>query len=333
MKKDLTSSFLPIYRKIIQKEKKPAFLKAKNTPVSYDEKSSLDTLWNIHHTAIKKNFILKDKPVKSLLDLKIEIAQRLFSDCTFCEHRCHVDRTKKSGFCKVTTPIISSECVHYGEEKIFIPSHTIFFSGCNFHCVFCQNYNISQQTQGLYISPTQLAQRIEHTFDHNSINVNWVGGDPTPNVLYILKTMKHINRPIPQIWNSNLYCSKETMHLLDGIIDVFLSDFKFGNNACAESLAGISNYFNIITRNHRLAARFGEVFIRHLVLPNHLNCCSKPILSWISENIPETPVNIMDQYYPSYKAHSFSKLNRRCSKNEIKEITLFAEDLYLRLVK
>ena len=101
-------------------------------------------------------------------------------------------------------------------------------------------------------------------------NVNWVGGDPTPNLYYILKTLKFCRVNIPQIWNSNMYCSQETFEILNGIIDVYLTDFKYRNNECALRLSKVDNYIEIIKRNHKFAYENGEVIIRHLVMPNHI---------------------------------------------------------------
>jgi len=300
--------------------------------VSYDQSDSLEQLWNIHTTAMQKHEVIKEVPDQSLLDLKIEIASQLFSDCIFCEHRCHVNRMEKSGKCGITHSSIASEFLHHGEESFLIPSHTIFFSGCNFECVFCQNYDISQYQKGLHLDPFQLGKRINTTYEHGSCNVNWVGGDPTPHILFILETINQLDIPLPQIWNSNMYCSEETMRLLDGIIDVYLTDFKFGNDECARQLAHISNYFHVVKRNHLVAQKQTDVLIRHLVLPNHTTCCSKPILSWIATNMPNTLVNIMDQYRPSYKASSIPSLNINCPDSSVEHIKSFARSLDVTLI-
>ena len=97
--------------------------------------------------------------------------------------------------------------------------------------------------------------------------------------------MKLCNENIPLIWNSNFYMSKHVMNLLDGFVDLFLSDFKYGPGKCAEKLSKIPNYWNTVTRNHKIAKNSGNMIIRHLVLPGHVECCSKPVLKWISENL------------------------------------------------
>lgn len=152
------------------------------------------------------------------------------------------------------------------------------FLGCTFKCVFCQNWDISQFQAGMQIPAAELAKRIHIRKKQGSKNVNWVGGEPTPNIVYILKTLKELDDYLPQIWNSNMYCSLETMKLLAGIIDVYLADYKFGNDACAYQLCWSSSYVKTIQRNLIQASKQADLFICHLLLHNHISCCSLPIL-------------------------------------------------------
>lgn len=123
------------------------------------------------------------------------------------------------------------------------------------------------------------------------------------------------------------------MNLLKGIVDVYLSDFKYGNNKCAERLSKVSNYFSIIKRNHLLAFKDSELVIRHLVMPNHIECCSKPILKFIAENFQDRViVNIMDQYRPEYKAKNYSDINCFVTDKEFKTVVNFAEKLNLNFI-
>ncbi len=271
------------------------------------------------------------KPDFSLLDLKIKLAEKIFENCYFCEMRCYVNRITNKGFCGVMNPKIASEFVHTGEEAPLVPSHTIFFTCCNFGCIYCQNFDISQFPEaGLEINEEKLAKIIDKRRKEGSRNVNFVGGDPTPNLLYILKTMKSCSENIPVVWNSNFYMSGDTMKLLDGFVDLFLSDFKYGPEKCAEKLSKVPDYWNIVTRNHKMAKDSGDMIIRHLVLPNHVECCSKPILKWISENLgKETVVNIMGQYRPVYKAQECEEIVRYPTHQELKEIVDYARRLGL----
>ena len=268
-----------------------------------------------------------------LLDEKMAEAEKIFFDCQFCEHKCRINRNEEIGICGIKEASIASHFMHYGEESILIPSYTIFFSGCNFKCVYCQNWDISQKHNGFYIEPNKMAKYIEKAYENGAKNVNWVGGEPTPNIPYILKVLNEIDINIPQIWNSNMYCSIETMKLLNGIIDVYLTDFKYGNDKCAFRLSKIKNYTNIVKRNHKIAYENGEMIIRHLILPNHVECCSKPILKWIADNIPNATVNIMDQYYPTYKAYEYDEINRRITMQEYEDVIKYAKELGINIIK
>jgi putative pyruvate formate lyase activating enzyme len=139
--------------------------------------------------------------------------------------------------------------------------------------------------------------------------------------------MKHILDNIPQIWNSNLYCSTETMNLLNGVIDLYLTDFKHGNSFCGKRLSKVDNYFEIVKRNHKIAYENGDMIIRHLVMPNHVKCCSKPIMKWISENIPEAAVNIMGQYRPEYRALDFNDISKYLSMDDLIDVKEYANQM------
>jgi len=274
---------------------------------------------------------------KANLDKLIEEVREIMKSCELCERKCKVNRLKgEIGHCKVPNKmLISSEFLHFGEEPFFVPSHTIFLMGCTMHCQFCQNYTISQWLEkGYEIFPEILALKIEERKMQGSKNVNFVGGEPTPYLLFILQTLKELKNlkvNLPIIWNSNFYMSEKTMNILNQIIDVFLSDFKYGNNRCAKDISLVENYFDIISRNHLLAK--GEIVIRHLILPNHIKCCSFPILEWISNNLgKKCIVNLMDQYYPCYnilKKEKFRSLRRRITLKEFEEVKKRAEELNL----
>ncbi|MEN4007149.1 MAG: radical SAM protein [Methanobacteriaceae archaeon] len=302
-------------------------------------KSDINSLWE-EHESLRADFNDKyheftfndlKKPEFSYLDLKIKIAENIFENCYFCERRCYVNRNTNTGFCGVLNSKIASEFLHIGEEAPLVPSHTIFFTGCNFRCVYCQNFDISQfPGSGMEISEENLAKIIDRRRMEGSRNVNFVGGDPTPNLLYILKTMRLTKENIPVIWNSNFYMSEDAMKLLDGFVDLYLSDFKYGPSDCAQRLSGVPNYWDIITRNHLMAKKAGDMIIRHLVLSNHVECCSKPILKWIRENLgKKTVVNIMGQYRPVYRANEFLEIMRYPDHEEIEETMNYAKRIGL----
>ena len=254
----------------------------------------------------------------------IERAEEMYRRCHFCEHRCGVNRYETAGACNVRDTAITSHFFHYGEERVLVPSYTIFFSGCNFSCVYCQNWDISQQEAGVHIPPERIATLIGHA-SAQAKNINWVGGEPTPHLRYILQVLHRCRANIPQVWNSNMYCSEETMDILGYITDVYLTDFKYGNDACAQRLSKVKRYWEVVSRNHEIAYEQGEVIIRHLVLPGHVECCSKPVIDWIASHTPEAAVNIMDQYYPAYRAEEYEELGRRITPDEYREVVAHAK--------
>jgi len=304
------------------------YLRCKRIPAIWNETGDAPALWAEHDVAMKRApLAIPTEP--TLLDLKRTLADLIFHSCHLCERRCEVDRETKEGWCRVGPSTIASEFLHYGEEPVLVPSHTVFFSGCTFSCVFCQNYDISQQQTGIHIAPQRLADIIKH---RGGNNVNWVGGDPTPNIPYILRVLQALDQNVPQVWNSNMYCSSETMRILDGVMDIYLTDLKYGNNNCAQRFSGIPNYWEIVIRNHLLAHQQGAVIVRHLVMPDHIHCCSLPIIDWIAAHMPDVPVNIMDQYRPEYRACAYPEINRRVSPQEYRFVLEHAQDYSLALI-
>jgi len=336
------------YYSILKKKKYARYLIAKKFPVEFESSANLETLWDLHRFAQGKfkDFVNRvdnrkidlnalDTPETSYLDLKIEIAKRLLSSCIFCEWRCKVNRLDgKRGVCGVgKIAHVSSAFLHMGEESPLVPSGTIFFSGCPFKCVYCQNYDISQHPNlGEEVTPKLLARIADGLATDGARNINYVGGDPIPNTHIILESLKYQTKNVPQLWNSDLYNSTESLLLLLDIIDIWLPDFKYGNSRCALRLSKIPNYFEVISRNHKMIADFGgETIIRHLVLPSHIECCSIPVLKWISKNFPNALVNIMKQYRPMYKAfdEQYSEIQRHPSKDEMNKVYDFADEVGL----
>jgi putative pyruvate formate lyase activating enzyme len=325
---------------------------AKAIPLPRDSKltEDLNVLWDIHNqltkdfnslwNEVKRNGIkfnefkkLYGEENTSLLDLDIEIAMKIVKSCRFCEWKCRIDRTSiNKGVCRLNmASYVHSWFLHIGEEAPLVPSGTIFYGSCNFRCVFCQNWDISQENpyNGAEVNPRILSIIQKELKANNARNINHVGGEPTPNLHNILASLKHLDINIPQLWNSNFYMSEEAMKLLSHVVDIWLPDFKYGNNECALRLSKVPRYMETITRNLKIAVEWGDMIIRHLVLPNHIECCSKPVLKWISDNIPKerVVVNIMDQYRPEYKAYEYKDISRKPTLQELEEVYRYADSL------
>ena len=122
------------------------------------------------------------------------------------------------------------------------------------------------------------------------------------------------------------------MKLLDGIIDLYLTDFKYWDDKCAKRLSKVDNYLETVKRNHLKAHENGDIIIRHLVMPNHVKCCSKPIMKWIVENIPDSLVNVMAQYRPGYHAYEYDDISKRVSIDEVMSVKEYSEELGIHLI-
>ncbi|MEM5802174.1 MAG: radical SAM protein [Candidatus Aenigmatarchaeota archaeon] len=342
----LVKKLLPRYIKVVKNELPANFQILKRISVKQKTKN----FWQVHEDKMKEFYELKEKidskevkledlkiPKFSLLDLKIQLVKKIMESCDLCERNCKVNRWKgEIGVCKVGNKcLISSEFVHLGEEPHITPSHTIFFMGCPFKCQFCQNWEISQWYEtGIEVTPEFLARAIEKRRKMDGVrNVNFVGGEPTPHLYWILLALKNCKVNIPTLWNSDMYMTEKTMKILDGVIDMYLSDFKYGNDKCALRLSIVSRFFEVCSRNHLLASKQAEITLRHLILPNHIECCTKPVLKWIAENIKDKClVNLMDQYYPCWQANKFPEINRKITLEEFKEAVDYAKSLGLNFI-
>ncbi|MFX0183298.1 MAG: radical SAM protein [Candidatus Hodarchaeota archaeon] len=345
------------YYNLIQEEKIARYLLTKSIPINIELDADLESLWN-EHDRLAEEFgkfvaqydgganvnVIPDPVNPSFLDLKIAIADEILKECCFCERRCQKNRAAgELGICKVDDEaIVSSAFLHMGEESVLVPSGTIFFSGCTFKCVFCQNYTISQRWRdkesgkildGVKRTPQQIVRIAGALAREGARNINWVGGDPTSNLHVILHVLKDFETNICQLWNSNMYLSVEGMKLLLEVMDFWLPDLKYANDDFAKRMSKIPNYWSIITRNIKMAhdKGSGEVIIRHLVMPGRVETETYPILEWCAQNVPNALVNVMGQYRPQHLVQrhpdKFKDINRRLKYKELTLARDKAEDL------
>ncbi len=276
---------------------------------------------------------------------KIDKLYDLLTSCTLCPNNCKVNRiNKERGFCRVgNRPYISSYGAHFGEEPPitgYRGSGTIFFTYCNLRCIYCQNYSISQLGEGKEIDILSLSDIMLNLQKQGCHNINLV--TPTHQIPFIIEAVYIASKKglsIPLVYNSGGYESLSTLKILDGVVDIYMPDFKYFDNKIAEELSGIKNYVDVskiaIKEMHRqvgdlvindgIALR--GVLIRHLVLPENISG-SDELLKFIAEEISlETYINIMDQYYPCFRAATFPPLDRRITKKELSNVLEMAKKL------
>lgn len=265
--------------------------------------------------------------------------------CEICPFRCKVNRLSgQVGRCGCGDKIrVAKYQLHYFEEPCISGksgSGTVFFSNCNFKCIFCQNYKISQEGKGNEVTIEELANIFLKLQKEGANNINLV--TPTMYAYQIIEAIKiarnnGLNLPI--IYNSNGYENVETLRDLSGYVDVYLPDLKYYADELAIKYSKAPNYFKIATKailemiKQVGRPEFDEngmikkgVIIRHLVLPGHIQN-SKHILKWLKENVEGNAyVSVMAQYFPTYRAKEDEYLNRKLTRKEYSEIEQY---LYL----
>lgn len=268
--------------------------------------------------------------------------------CTICPHECKINRNSgQVGRCKSKDTVkIALYSIHNFEEPCISGkkgSGTVFFSNCDLNCVFCQNYEISQQGKGKEVTIERLAEIFLEQQERNAHNINLV--TPTsyvPQIIEAIKIAKNKGLNLPIVYNTNGYEKVQTLKLLEGYIDIYLPDFKYSNNLLAKRLSKVDNYFEITTEALKEMYRQTEkavfnsdgmmtkgMIIRHLVLPNHI-LNSKRVLKWINDNMADVYVSVMAQYFPTFRAKEIKDINRKLNKKEFQEIQNYLYQLNLK---
>jgi len=270
------------------------------------------------------------------LQERIEAAYKLLESCRVCPRECGVNRLKndKLGFCRSgLNPVVSSVSPHHGEEPPLSGtkgSGTIFLTNCNLKCAYCQNYPISQMGNGAERTPGELACSMLWLQEQGCHNLNLV--TPThymPQILKALGIARERGFNLPVVWNSSGYESIEALRLLDGIVDIYLPDMRYSDDAIGRKYSVAPRYPEI----NRAAIRemFRQVgnleldedgiakrglIIRHLVLPGGLSG-TEGVMKFLAEEISkDVYISLMSQYFPAYKAKEYKELSRRITADE-----------------
>ncbi len=275
---------------------------------------------------------------------KDRAAQHL-SNCDLCARYCHVNRyqTTKGAVCRTgEKAVVYSFGPHHGEEKPLRGDHgsgTIFFSWCNLRCVYCQNWEISQLGQGNEVTPEELAQMMLQLQERGCHNINFVS--PSHVVAQIIGAVYLAARQglhLPLVYNTGGYDSPEALKLLDGIIDIYMPDLKYGDEATALKYSKAPNYVKVnqqaVKEMHRqvgdlviaangLAVR--GLLVRHLVLPNNLAGTERVLSFLVGEISRHTYLNLMAQYYPCYRADQYPPLDRPLTSREYQQARQLAD--------
>jgi putative pyruvate formate lyase activating enzyme len=252
-----------------------------------------------------------------------------------CEHRCHVNRAAgELGKCKAGVAArVFRHRIEYGEERELIPSQLFYLSGCDLRCSFCiAEENAFNPSIGTDLTPSFFRRAVQWGREQGASTIQWVGGEPTIHIPAVLRAMDAVNDLPPIVWKSDFYATPEALELLYGTVAVFVADFKFGNDACAEHVASVPRYLEVVTRNLALAAAKADLIVRHLLLPGHFECCYIPIVRWLADNMPEVKFSLRDGYRPRWLAKHDPLLAGQLTLRDVERARSFAQEAGLHII-
>ena len=258
--------------------------------------------------------------------------------CSICPRHCNVDRSVNLGFCQSPDNFrVARAALHFWEEPCISGkegSGTVFFSGCNLKCVFCQNNEISAENKGVEISDDKLISIFENLISQGANNINLV--NPTHYAKRLAKVLSRWKSPVPIVYNSSGYEEVETLKALDGLIDIYLPDLKYIRAEKAMRYSKAADYFEkasaaLLEMRRQVEDKFdGDIMksgmiIRHLILPQNTNS-SIAVLDFIKSNFPNTFFSLMAQYTPCGDLSEFPEINRKITKREYEKVVNYAFD-------
>lgn len=257
--------------------------------------------------------------------------------CSICPRKCGVNRKNDLGYCLSGTAFKAARAaLHFWEEPCISGkegSGTVFFSGCNLRCVFCQNYEISHNNRGAEISDGKLIEIFESLIAQGANNINLV--NPTHYAVRLAELLSKWKCPVPVVYNTSGYENVDTVKMLDGLVDIYLTDLKYIRCDKALRYSKAEDYFEKASSAIKeMRRQTGDSFdgrgimqsgliIRHLILPSNTNS-SLGIIDWISENMPDTYLSLMAQYTPYGDLSAVPELRRRITEREYDKVLNYA---------
>lgn len=266
--------------------------------------------------------------------------------CNLCPRKCNALRTERSGkgYCGMgTLPVVARIAPHFGEEPCISGtrgSGTVFFSGCTMKCIYCQNYEISLTGKGVTMTPEQLAEGYRMLEERGVHNINLVTADHFAEA--VAESLKIYRPNIPVVYNCSGYTSPKTLNILDGLIDVYLPDFKYADDSTAKKLSHAPDYVNTATAAiQEMLFQVGDtkynsegimqkgVIVRHLVLPAHTRNSIEVLYHLKRRFHKQLLVSLMCQYVPCGEAKNHPKLGRTITRREYDKVKRVLYDLEL----
>jgi putative pyruvate formate lyase activating enzyme len=273
---------------------------------------------------------------RQLAEERLEQASLALSACELCHHRCTANRLAgPAGRCGAgAEPRVFAAQVEVGDELEVIPAYAIALAGCNMRCDFCITGEESWHPQrGRWHSAAAIAAKASAAIQSGRANSLLVlGGEPTIHLPWLLALVAALPENTRLVLKTNGLSTASARAVLAGLFDVWIVDFKFGNDACAETLSHTPGYTAAVCETLRWAAEDTDLIIRHLLMPGHVGCCWKPVAEWISSYLPSAKVSLRAGYWPSWRAADHVPLNRPLASAELAIAMETARSFNLRLV-
>jgi putative pyruvate formate lyase activating enzyme len=294
---------------------------------------------------------------------RAKYAQQLLADCHLCAHHCGVNRLAgETGLCHAgATANFFLAQTELTDELELIPTFAVALSGCDLRCDFCitgaESWNPRSGTGFQPVQMTRLAATAKAALANGAKTVMILGGEPTIHLPAVLEFVSQLPDDARLVWKTNAHGSAQARELLDGMFDVWLADYKFGNDACAQRLAKVPDYSRIVRENLRWFAERrsptrrvddnsitkragsetgpparGELIVRHLLMPGHVDCCWRPIAEWLAENLPGVKVNLRSGFWPAWKSARHPELRGTVIEAESCLASQIAEEHGLNLI-
>ena len=263
------------------------------------------------------------------------LARAHLAECRLCAHDCGVNRLAgETGPCHAgASARFFTAQVEVADELELIPTFAIALSGCDLRCDFCITGESSWNPRaGLALDARALATQAEEALRNGANSIMILGGEPTIHLPDVLELVSHLPDTARLVWKTNAHGSVQARKLIDGLFDVYLADFKFGNDACAQRLAKIPDYVRVVRENLLWAAQDGGLIVRHLLMPGHLECCWRPVAEWLAAELPGTRISLRAGFWPAWKTARHADLLAGISTRGSDAAFRLARELELNLI-
>lgn len=260
---------------------------------------------------------------------RASVARQLLSACHFCAHHCGVNRLagERGPCCAGASARCFLAQTEVTDEPELIPCFAIALSGCDLRCDFCVSGAESWNPGAGYpLDATEVGRRATRALASGARSIMIMGGEPSIHLPTALELVANLPETAMLVWKTNTHGTALTNSLLDGLFDVWVADYKFGNDDCATRLAHVPNYTQVVRENLRWAAAHTRLIVRHLLMPGHVECCWKAVAEWLAVELPQATVSLRTGFWPGWHSRRHRELFRTTNRAELARACAIAEE-------